>query len=426
MLIAKSIFVDPRKNEVFGIAAISFSMFTFAYSIIFGQITILIFYAFWLPFLVLKPELLLGGLHRVILLLLLPATAVLSTLWSDYPDVTLRGSLQYASTMACGLIAARMVSMETLAKGGSMGSLVVLLYSLAYGGYGYDVIDGTYAFAGAFGSKNSFGFFGSTGLIFAVATIWLFRSGMRWVFLSTVVAGVSTYAIFIAYSTTATITSLIALTVMAASKFSFAFNPNMRRVVLAIGLVAIAGGIAWASATGIFEQLIEVFGKDSTLTGRTYLWREGLKFANERPIAGVGYYAFWVPGRPLAEDLWESFYITSRSGFFFHNTLIESYVELGIIGVLMVGATLLALLVLPLRVLMNRRREGSAVLCVVLAILFVVRSTVEVEFFTPYKLGSFLVPFLLVAMADARSLEIRELRARYFRSHSSVKSDALG
>ena len=424
MRIANGIFLDPDRNTAFGTVAIALTFFIFAYSSIFGKLTIIVFYALWLPFFGMKPKLLLGQVHRIALLLLLPGLAILSTLWSDHPDVTLRASLQYCSTIVCGLIAGRMISIETLAKGGLAGVLAILCYSLAYGGYRYDVIDGTYSFAGAFGSKNSFGFFASMGLVFALAIIWLFRSGLRWAAIATVVAAVSAYSIQIADSATATLTTLGALSVIAAAKFTFAFSPTIRRAVLAIWLVAVTIVLAVAYADGLFWQLFEAFGRDATLTGRSYLWAEGLKFADDRPLAGTGYYAFWVHGRPLAEELWDVSYITSRSGFNFHNTLIESYVELGLAGVTMVGAILLALLVVPLRVLMNRRHAAGAILCTVLAVIFVVRSIVEVEFFTPYKVGSFLVPFLILAMADARGRELREIRSRVYRPLSPLKPGA--
>ena len=83
---------------------------------------------------------------------------------------------------------------------------------------------------------------------------------------------------------------------------------------------------------GALDLLLGAFGKDATLTGRTYLWAEGLAAARENPFLGVGYQAYWVQGFPEAERLWEEFYIGSRSGFHFHNTYIEVLVELGFVG----------------------------------------------------------------------------------------------
>ena len=89
----------------------------------------------------------------------------------------------------------------------------------------------------------------------------------------------------------------------------------------------------WRAST----LLLGAFGKDSTLTGRTYLWAEGLAAAGAAPTFGTGYYAYWVQGFPEAERLWEEFYITSRSGFHFHNTYIEALVELGVVGFALVA-----------------------------------------------------------------------------------------
>ncbi len=76
-------------------------------------------------------------------------------------------------------------------------------------------------------------------------------------------------------------------------------------------------------------------GKDSTLTGRTYLWQQGIEAAKASPLVGVGYQAYWVQGFSEAERLWEEFYIGSRAGFHFHNTFIEAVVETGLIGLIL-------------------------------------------------------------------------------------------
>src|SRR5699024_10464917 len=113
MRIARSHFIDPAANTPFGVVAIAISMFVFAYSLHYGKAAILVFYALWLPLLALSPQLLLGSWTRVLSLLVLPGACVLSPLWSDAPQVTLRGAIQYASTVVCGLIAARVIAQQT-------------------------------------------------------------------------------------------------------------------------------------------------------------------------------------------------------------------------------------------------------------------------------------------------------------------------
>jgi exopolysaccharide production protein ExoQ len=84
-----------------------------------------------------------------------------------------------------------------------------------------------------------------------------------------------------------------------------------------------------------------VFDKDPTLTGRTYLWYRAADLIKEKPLFGRGYDAFWVQGNTDAEGLWSFFGIASRDGFTFHNTYIQTLVELGWVGLAVVVVTVL-------------------------------------------------------------------------------------
>ncbi|TGV63220.1 O-antigen ligase family protein, partial [Mesorhizobium sp. M00.F.Ca.ET.158.01.1.1] len=89
------------------------------------------------------------------------------------------------------------------------------------------------------------------------------------------------------------------------------------------------------------DFVLGIFGKDSTLTGRTYLWEQGWNAAMRSPILGVGYAAYWVQGFAEAERLWNEFYITTRTGFHFHNTYVEALVELGFTGAVLISLIML-------------------------------------------------------------------------------------
>ena len=412
MRIPKALILDPERNAVFAITAVAISLFVFAYSTIYGKVAVLAFYACWLPPLILDPRILTRGMSRILPLLILPSFALFSTVWSDQSGATLRASIQYGTTILCGLVAARLVSLPILALGGLLGSILVLSYSYANGEYSYDVVDGSYAFAGAFSSKNQLGYFASLALVFALATLWLFRAQRFW---RLVAVGVGIFAIVTlarADSATSTLTTLGTLAVIACARLLFAFPPQARRVSIAILLAGGLGGLFIAWEFGAFEQVFQVFGKDATLTGRTYLWQKGIEIGGERPLAGLGYYAFWTPGRPMAEELWAEFYIDARTGFHFHNTIVEAYVGMGMIGVLLVLGVLAALIVMPMRVLLNRRVIGGAIVCAGLSVLYVVRSLVEIDFLTPYTAGSFLVPYLILQMSDQRAAETAAIGTR--------------
>lgn len=410
MVIPKRALVDPAGNAVFAGIAVAVSLFVFAYSTRFGKVPILAFYLCWLPLLAVEPALLLRGAGRVAVFLALPALAALSAAWSDVPATTLRAAIQYGTTALCGLIAARVVAPETLCRGGLAGITLVLAYSFLNGRYNYDVVDGSYAFAGAFASKNQLGLFASLGLIFALGTVFLFRSGRFWKLAAACVAALSATALAMSASATSTITVAGAILAMGTGAALMALPPGPRRVAIAVAAVSIVVLALTFLVAGFYDHLFAAFGKDATLTGRTYLWREGVDQGHRNVLAGLGYYAFWVEGRPLAEELWRLFYITGRTGFHFHNTFIEVYVALGLAGLLMASALVAALVAMAFRVLMNRQRHGAAILCGALALMLVVRAVVEVDVFTPYTVGAFLFHYLLLQMSDQRAAERRQRR----------------
>jgi len=398
-------YLDPDRNAITMIPAIALSMMVFAYSVIFGPISVLMFYGFWLPAFLLRPQLLLRQSGLVIVLLLIPFVATLSMFWSQAPSTTMRAGIQYGTTVFCGLIAARLVSVSNLMVGGLLGGLLVLLYSWFNGSSAYDVVDGTYTFVGAFGSKNQLGYFASLTILFAIGVGIIFRAvwGLR--LLAALIGLFAAQVLLMSDSATSVLTLLFAIGIVFIARGLFALPEALRRLTI---LVLMALGLAIALSAvqlGAFDAILSAFNKDPTLTGRTYLWNRGITIGGENPFLGLGYNAFWIHDHPPAEELWREFYITGRTGFHFHNTLIEAYVGLGMLGVAIMGLLTLSLLVFPIRVMMNRHATGGAIMCAGLSLLFLVRSTVEIDYFTPYTAGSFLVPFLLLKMSDSRRLE---------------------
>jgi exopolysaccharide production protein ExoQ len=104
----------------------------------------------------------------------------------------------------------------------------------------------------------------------------------------------------------------------------------------AITLLLVCVGVFAAGVRDIGGMLLglgeQMFDKDPTLTGRTYLWYRANDLIAEKPMLGRGFYAFWRQGNTDAEGLWQYAGILGRSGFNFHNTLVELMVQLGIVG----------------------------------------------------------------------------------------------
>ena len=72
---------------------------------------------------------------------------------------------------------------------------------------------------------------------------------------------------------------------------------------------------------------VEALGRNSTLTGRTEIWKLVLGMANN-PIFGAGYESFWLGER--LQKLWHYYWFPINEA---HNGYIEIYLNLGWIGV---------------------------------------------------------------------------------------------
>lgn len=391
---------DPARNGLYASAAIAVSLFVFAYSTRIGSESILVFYAVWLPVLIFPTLRLVQSPQHLLPLLVVPALAALSTLWSDRPDATLRAAIQWGSTVLLGLAAARVTSVPSLARGLLIGGLFVLIYSTLNGEYAYDVVDGTYAFAGAFSSKNQLGLFASITLIAAAYPLTNPRfAGWVWVVAASAISVFAAFTLIRTESATSLITVILAFAVILLALGVLRLPRLLRVMAVALGGVLLVLGLVAALNLGALDVLFSVFGKDATLTGRTYLWSRGLEFAQTHQTFGLGYYSFWIPGRAAAEELWTEFHIEAQTGFHFHNTLIESYVGLGLIGVSLMALWCLMLLILPLVAMLQAQSRATAIVAG-LSVLFLIRSLVEIDFFTPYTAGSFLVPWVLLHMVD--------------------------
>ncbi|MEP7453572.1 O-antigen ligase [Phyllobacterium sp. SB3] len=398
----KSTFIDPERNEHYASAAIAASVFVFAYSIVFGFLSILVFYALWLPLVFLDYRRVLGNYTRFYWIFSFVILAILSFAWSAAPSVTIRAGIQYGTTIICALIASRTVSTSSFMRGMTIGVATVLLYSLAFGEFQYDELDGTYDFVGAFSSKNQLGFFASLGVYFAFGSFFIMRASRKWRIISLIGGTLAVYCLLYSSSATSIIATAATIVISLTLGFSLLFPPRYRKVFFSVLLIVAIAGAGIALNSGVLDVILGAFGKDTTLTGRTYLWQEGLRAFQTSPLLGIGYQAYWVQGFSEAERLWDEFYIANRSGFHFHNTYIEVLVELGYVGLVLIGTILAVVVFGNLRRLLIYPRAHSAHLLFGVSILLLIRSFFEIDFMQPYTIGSFLLYYLAGQIAIKR------------------------
>jgi exopolysaccharide production protein ExoQ len=283
----------------------------------------------------------------------------------------------------------------------------VLLYSLKVGGYALDTIDGTTNFVGAFGSKNQVGFFASLGIFFCLAFLVFYRRNwMSFVWTAPIML-LSVYMLAIAHSATSVASLPAVIGIVALLTMSKILSRAYRRVMFVVGAVALVGGVVAALNLGLLDLVLGIFGKDSTLTGRTYLWEQGWLAAQQHPVLGYGYAAYWIQGFADPERLWAEFYISTRTGFHFHNTYIETLVELGFIGM-----TILAFIILRSfwghvsKVVFGEWSADSVVLAGAVG-LMLIRSFFEVEILGPYFTASFIVYYGLFKLRPVAVVRTR-------------------
>jgi O-antigen ligase len=114
---------------------------------------------------------------------------------------------------------------------------------------------------------------------------------------------------------------------------------------------------------GTLTGVLGFLQRESTLTGRTELWAAIFQIPTN-PVIGVGYESFWMGSR--IESLWRIFWWRPTQA---HNGYIETYVNLGWIGL---GLLAMILLVGYQRALEAVHRgavwAGLALACLVVAI----------------------------------------------------------
>ena len=101
-------------------------------------------------------------------------------------------------------------------------------------------------------------------------------------------------------------------------------------IIAAIALVIAEWGF------DIYGSAIRLLGKDPTLTDRTFLWSELLK-VDINPFLGTGFESFWLGDRVrnLAESRW---WQPSQA----HNGYLETYLNLGLVGLVLLAGLLIA------------------------------------------------------------------------------------
>jgi exopolysaccharide production protein ExoQ len=270
-------------------------------------------------------------------LFLVPLFALMSVAWSEAPGVSAKYAAEMWLTAAAGIGLSAARRPTAVLKGVCLAFAVYCTASMGLGhSVGVGVGGGGEAFAGLGDGKNLAADIASTGALISLATLFISmrQKSLLWWLVAACAVAIEIYLMFLARSAGA----MLALGGGVAALLALVSLSAMSRAVRigAVTLVLLSAGILVASVRNVGAALItfstQMFDKDPTLTGRTYLWYRAQDLIAEKPLLGHGFYAFWRQGNMDAEGLWQYAGIAGRAGFNFHNSLVELTVQMGMAG----------------------------------------------------------------------------------------------
>lgn len=375
----------PKIPDVYAIFALVLTFLITAYSTRLGFAAILVLYGLWFPFIYYKQRFALFPLKTIMLPTIFCAYCFFSAIWSDYISITLYAATQYATTVVCAIIIARVVPLDTFMKGLALGCFFVLLPLFH---------TGSFSFYGLFGSKNMVGLYAQVGILASLLVFLVTEKDNHKTLLFFVLmpALLSAICLILSHSATSIISTILVLFVFLGSYFLGRMNQAIRPLIafLALFFVLVCGMLIYAFRIDVLGEILELAGKDRTLTGRTEIWQAGIEAALHQPILGTGYGAFWVPGQPVAEEIWDKFFISGKTGFHFHNLFIQAYTELGLIGVALMIIMVMVYILKSIGLIIRHGVTFSGIMTLGLSFFFLSRAFSEVDVFFPYTIGTIL------------------------------------
>jgi O-antigen ligase len=364
------------------------------------------------------------GLVANLAFLLFFLYCAISIAWSDYPTVAGKRWIKALGDLV--MIAIILTdrnprfAMEWLTSrlAFAIMPLSILLARYFSGiGRGYDRWEGTVIYTGASNNKNMMGM---TCLVLGISLTAYFLRLVRRADWKDYLGPLAAYGMTIVLLLwvlwlVRSMTSIATLALVCGLMLAMAFTPWLRNRALlgmAVGILLAASvyGLILNPGAGLAASL----GKDATLTGRTDLWRLVLSMTVD-PMIGAGYESFWLGDR--LERLWSIVWWRPNQA---HNGYLEVFLNLGWLGIFLLGLVLLTGFGKMLALISRDQDEGMLRVGIFVAIL--VYNLTE----SAFKLQHPLWLFLLWAIMSSHSLKygFREETLHYSSGERFLGADA--
>jgi exopolysaccharide production protein ExoQ len=334
--------------------------------------------------------------------------ALASVLWSDFPFVAFKRWFRDLGNYFVILVVLSdprpLEAVRTLLR--RLGYLLIPLCILLNKYFPdlsrqYDIWTGAVTYAGATTGKNLLGLVALlSGLFFFWDTVTQWsgrkeRQTKRIIQVNIAFLAMSLWVLSTANSVTCNVCMALGCLIIAAahSRF-FRRHPTLLKVL-------IPGSFCFylilSLGFGMSGNLAAAVGKDPTLTDRTKIWAFVLSM-HTNPLVGTGYESFWLG--PRLEWIWQQAGLGGLTEA--HNGYLEVFLNLGIIGLLLLSAFLLASYRNVCKYLATSASLASLYLALWAIMLFY--SVTEVGF----RSGLIWLVFLLGGVAAPRRFEGRE------------------
>jgi O-antigen ligase len=260
------------------------------------------------------------NLHILSILIL----ALFSSFWSAIPSGTQSNSIALIGTTLFGFyLAIRYTSRQRLFLfGWAFGLVLLLSFVFIFALPKYGIMGGIHAGAarGIFTHKNQFG----KTLVICVMTFQMLVSQPGANRLLSLLGLASSFGfVILCRSTTALLSSIIIISIAPIYRI---LRLRYNLLFPTVSLVICLSVLVFIGVLNSLEGILNFFGEDLTLTGRTDLWKTSWSFIQQQFWWGHGYGGFWSTSRHLVEKAvrWKA----PNS----HNGFLDLWLDLGFVG----------------------------------------------------------------------------------------------